>query len=136
MLELSRDPEITLPNYRTIPRAKPDEGVGIVEAPRGTLIHHYITDENGIIKKANLIVATVNNAASINMSVKKAAMSLIKTGKPVNEGLLNRIEMAWRAYDPCFGCATHALPGQMPMEVTIRDSQGTIIEKVTRHTPT
>ncbi len=136
MLEISRDPEITSSNYRTIPKAKPDEGVGIVEAPRGTLIHHYITDENGIIKKANLIVATVNNAASISMSVKKAAMGLIKAGKPVNEGLLNRIEMAWRAYDPCFGCATHTLPGQMPMEVTIRDSQGTMIEKVTRNTPT
>jgi F420-non-reducing hydrogenase large subunit len=135
MLELSRDPEITSPNYRTIPKAKPDEGVGIVEAPRGTLIHHYISDENGIIKKANLIVATVNNAASINMSVKKAAMGLIKAGKPVTEGLLNRIEMAWRAYDPCFGCATHTLPGQMPLEVTIRDSQGNLVEWLTRNVP-
>jgi F420-non-reducing hydrogenase large subunit len=135
MLELSRDPEITSPNYRTIPKAKPDEGVGIVEAPRGTLIHHYISDENGIIKKANLIVATVNNAASINMSVKKAAMGLIKAGKPVTEGLLNRIEMAWRAYDPCFGCATHTLPGQMPLEVTIRDSQGNLVERLTRNVP-
>ncbi len=129
LLELSRDPEITSPDIRTIPTAKPDEGIGIVEAPRGTLTHHYITDENGIIKKANLIVATVNNVAAISMSVKKAAQSLIKSGKPVTEGLLNRIEMAWRPYDPCFGCATHALPGKAPVEVIIYNSRGEIVDK-------
>jgi len=132
LLELSQDPEITSPNIRTIPTAKPDEGVGIVEAPRGTLTHHYITDENGVIKKANLIVATVNNVAAISMSVNKAAKSLIKAGKPVTEGLLNRIEMAWRPYDPCFGCATHTLPGQAPMEVVIRNSRGEIVDRLTR----
>jgi F420-non-reducing hydrogenase large subunit len=132
LLELSRDPEITSPNIRSIPTAKPDEGVGIVEAPRGTLTHHYITDENGIIKKANLIVATVNNVAAISMSVNKAAKALIKPGKKITEGLLNRIEMAWRPYDPCFGCATHTLPGQAPMEVVIYDSKGEIIERLSR----
>jgi F420-non-reducing hydrogenase large subunit len=132
LLELSRDPEITSPNIRTIPTAKPDEGVGIVEAPRGTLTHHYITDENGIIKKANLIVATVNNVAAINMSVKKAAQSLIKPGKNITEGLLNRIEMAWRPYDPCFGCATHTLPGQSTMEVVIYNSRREVIERLHR----
>ena len=132
LLELSKDPEITSPNIRTIPTAKPDEGVGIVEAPRGTLTHHYITDENGIIKKANLIVATVNNAAAVNMSVKKAAMALIKPGKKITEGLLNRIEMAWRPYDLCLACATHTLPGQAPMEVIIYNSQGEVIEKLSR----
>jgi F420-non-reducing hydrogenase large subunit len=132
LLELSKDPEITSPNIRTIPTAKPDEGVGIVEAPRGTLTHHYITDENGIIKKANLIVATVNNVAAISMSVKKAAQSLIKPGKKITEGLLNRIEMAWRPYDPCFGCATHTLPGQSPMEVIIYNSQGEVVERLHR----
>jgi F420-non-reducing hydrogenase large subunit len=132
LLELSKDPEITSPNIRTIPTAKPDEGVGIVEAPRGTLTHHYITDENGIIKKANLIVATVNNMAAISMSVKKAAQSLIKPGKKITEGLLNRIEMAWRPYDPCFGCATHTLPGQAPMEVVIYNSQGEVVEHLRR----
>ncbi len=84
LLELSQDPEITSPNIRTIPTAKPDEGVGIVEAPRGTLTHHYITDERGVIKKANLIVATVNNAGPINMSIKKAAMEVIKPGQGDN----------------------------------------------------
>jgi F420-non-reducing hydrogenase large subunit len=132
LLELSKDPEITSPNIRTIPTAKPDEGVGIVEAPRGTLTHHYITDENGIIKKANLIVATVNNVAAISMSVKKAAQALIKPGKKVTEGLLNRIEMAWRPYDPCFGCATHTLPGQAPMEVVIYNSKGEVVERLHR----
>jgi F420-non-reducing hydrogenase large subunit len=132
LLELSKDPEITSPNIRTIPTAKPDEGVGIVEAPRGTLTHHYITDENGIIKKANLIVATVNNIAAISMSVKKAAQALIKPGKKVTEGLLNRIEMAWRPYDPCFGCATHTLPGQAPMEVVIYNSKGEVVERLHR----
>jgi F420-non-reducing hydrogenase large subunit len=132
LLELSKDPEITSPNIRTIPTATPDEGVGIVEAPRGTLTHHYITDEKGIIKKANLIVATVNNVAAISMSVNKAAQALIKPGKKITEGLLNRIEMAWRPYDPCFGCATHTLPGQAPMEVTIYNSKGEVIEKLSR----
>jgi F420-non-reducing hydrogenase large subunit len=133
MLELSLDPEITGTNYRTIPKTIPHEGVGIVEAPRGTLIHHYITDEKGIVQKANLIVATVNNAAAINMSVNKIARELIQADKPVSEGMLNRIEMAWRAYDPCFGCATHALPGQMPMEILIRDSEGNLIRRQTRN---
>jgi F420-non-reducing hydrogenase large subunit len=132
LLELSKDPEITSPDIRTIPTAKPDEGVGIVEAPRGTLTHHYITDERGVIKKANLIVATVNNAAAVNMSVKKAAMALIKPGKEITEGLLNRIEMAWRPYDLCLACATHTLPGQAPMEVVIYNSKGEVVEHLSR----
>ncbi|MCR4394008.1 MAG: Ni/Fe hydrogenase subunit alpha [Dehalococcoidales bacterium] len=130
LVELSNDPEITSPDIRKIPTATPDEGVGIVEAPRGTLIHHYITDSRGIIQKANLIVATVFNSAAINMSVKKAAMGLIKPGKQITEGLLNHIEMAWRAYDPCFACATHSISGRSFLEVIIRDSQGNIIKKL------
>ena len=130
MVELVKDPEITNPDIRIIPTAIPDEGVGIVEAPRGTLVHHYITDANGIIKKANLIVATVNNAAAINMSVKKAAMALIQPGKEITEGLLNHVEMAWRAYDPCFGCATHNLPGRSPLEIIIRDVDGHVVKRL------
>jgi len=132
LLELSRDPEITSPNIRNIPTAKPDEGVGIVEAPRGTLTHHYITDEKGVIKKCNLIVGTTNNYAALFMSVKKAAADLIKPGVKITEGLLNRIEMAWRPYDPCMSCATHALPGQLPLEVTIYDAQGNEVKKLSR----
>jgi F420-non-reducing hydrogenase large subunit len=122
-VELVTDPEITSPNYHAIPTATPTEGVGIVEAPRGTLTHHYWTDERGVVTKVNLIVGTTNNYAPITMSIKKAADSLIKNGN-VNEGLLNMVEMAFRAYDPCFGCATHSLPGQMPLEVTIHDADG------------
>ncbi len=131
-LELSRDPEITSPNIRTIPTEKPTEGVGIVEAPRGTLTHHYVTDERGILQKANLIVGTTNNCAAISMSIKKAAQGLIKKGTEVTEGILNMIEMAFRAYDPCFGCATHTLPGQMPLVVRIHDSSGKILQEIRR----
>ena len=122
-VELATDPEITSPDFHAIPTATPTEGVGIVEAPRGTLTHHYWTDERGVVTKVNLIVGTTNNYAPITMSIKKAADCLIKNGN-VNEGLLNMVEMAFRAYDPCFGCATHSLPGQMPLEVTIRDAEG------------
>jgi F420-non-reducing hydrogenase large subunit len=122
-VELATDPEITSPNFHTIPTEKPTEGVGIVEAPRGTLTHHYWTDERGVVTKVNLVVGTTNNNAPITMSIKKAASSLIKKGN-VNEGLLNMVEMAFRAYDPCFGCATHSLPGQMPLQVTIHDAAG------------
>lgn len=120
MKELADDPGITDPHVRTLPSQTPAEGIGVVEAPRGTLFHHYATDEKGIITRANLIVATQNNAARMSMSVEKAAKGLI-SGKEVDEGLLNMVEMAFRAYDPCLGCATHALPGSMPLLVTVRD---------------
>lgn len=123
-IELVTDPEITSPDIHTVPTQTPTEGVGIVEAPRGTLTHHYWTDERGILTRVNLIVGTTNNYAPISMSIAKAAKSLIGNGTVITEGLLNKIEMAFRAYDPCFGCATHSLPGQMPLQVTIRDSDG------------
>lgn len=132
MLELATDPEITDPNVRAPVTEKPDEGVGSVEAPRGTLTHHYKTDENGILTKVNLIVGTTNNYAPINMSVKKAAESLIQKGTIVSEGLLNKVEMAFRNYDPCMSCATHSLPGQMPLEITIRDIDGNKIDKLSQ----
>jgi F420-non-reducing hydrogenase large subunit len=125
---LAADPEITSDNFRTVPTATPTEGVGVVEAPRGTLTHHYWTDERGVLTKVNLIVGTTNNYAPISMSIKKAAESFIKKGVVVSEGILNRVEMAFRAYDPCFGCATHSLPGQMPLQVTIRDARGNVVE--------
>jgi len=131
-LDLVRDPEITGTHFRNIPTATPNEGVGIVEAPRGTLTHHYITDEKGILKKVNLIVGTTNNYAPISMSINKAARGLIKKGTQVTDGILNMIEMAFRSYDPCFGCATHTLPGQMPLVVRIRDKDGKILEEIRR----
>jgi F420-non-reducing hydrogenase large subunit len=131
-VELATDPEITGKEYRVLPTQTPTDGVGCVEAPRGTLTHHYTTDERGILTKVNLVVGTTNNNAPICMSVKKAAQGLIKNGK-VSEGLLNMVEMAFRAYDPCFGCATHSLPGQMPLEVTLRNPQGEVIERLEQY---
>jgi F420-non-reducing hydrogenase large subunit len=128
LLELCTDPDITNPHVRNLPTAKPDEGVGIVEAPRGTLTHHFITDEKGIVKKCNLIVGTTNNYAPISISVRKAAQAMIKKGQVISEGILNRVEMAFRSYDPCFGCATHTLPGQMPLELRIRDAEGNVVD--------
>jgi F420-non-reducing hydrogenase large subunit len=133
MLELITDLEITDPNVRSPITATPDEGVGCVEAPRGTLTHHYCTDERGILTRVNLIVGTTNNYAPIAMSVKKAAQALIQKGTVITNGLLNRIEMAFRAYDPCFGCATHSLPGQMPLEVVIYDAQGNLVERLSQY---
>ena len=133
-VELATDPEITSPNVHTVPTEIPTEGVGIVEAPRGTLTHHYTTDERGILTKVNLIVGTTNNYAPIQMSTNKAARNLIKGGV-VSEGLLNMVEMAFRAYDPCFGCATHSLPGQMPLEVKIHDRDGQLIDVIKQFVP-
>jgi F420-non-reducing hydrogenase large subunit len=131
-LDLIRDPEITGQEIRRIPTEIPTEGIGIVEAPRGTLTHHYITDEKGILKKVNLIVGTTNNYAAISMSINKATRGLIGKNKPVTDGILNTIEMAFRAYDPCFGCATHYLPGKMPLFVRIHDSSGNILQEIKR----
>ena len=127
-VDLATDPEITSTKFHTVPTKVPTEGVGIVEAPRGTLTHHYTTDERGVLTKVNLIVGTTNNYAPMTMSIKRAASSLIKKGTVVTEPMLNMVEMAFRAYDPCFGCATHSLPGQMPLEVTIRDADGEVID--------
>ncbi len=127
--ELAKDPEITSDDIVNLPTETPKEGVGVVEAPRGTLIHHYQTDDNGIITKANLIVATQNNSAAINMSVEKAAKALIQKGN-VPEGILNMIEMAFRAYDPCHACATHSLPGRTPLEVSVYNADGEMIKKL------
>lgn len=129
-LELSRDKDVTSTDIRN-PPGKPGEGVGIVEAPRGTLIHHYQLDEEGLAKKVNLIVATVNNAPAICMSIRDAAKGLIKGGV-VNDGLLNMVEMAFRAYDPCFGCATHYAVGEMPMTVNIYNSDKKVVKVVKR----
>jgi F420-non-reducing hydrogenase large subunit len=130
LVELSKDPEITDLNIRNMPTEKPDEGVGVVEAPRGTLIHHYKTDEKGRLIAVNLIVATGNNNGAICISVAKAARDFIKDGF-VDQGILNMVEMAFRAYDPCFACATHAISSKLPIEIYIRDSSGSIIKTIT-----
>jgi F420-non-reducing hydrogenase large subunit len=128
-MELATHEELTNPDIRTIPTQTPSEGVGGLEAPRGTLTHHYVTDDKGLVEKVNLIVGTTNNHGPISMSIKKAARGLIHSGVEVTEGILNKIEMAFRAYDPCFGCATHSLPGQMPMVVRVRAADGTVLSE-------
>ncbi len=128
--ELVDDPEITSTKIRN-PVGEPGEGFGVVEAARGTLIHHYKLDKNGLVEKANLVVATTNNAGAITMSVRDAAKGLIKKGK-VDDGLLNMVEMAFRAYDPCFACATHTLPGGMPFEVNIYDKNKKLYKNIKR----
>ncbi|MGB9881478.1 MAG: Ni/Fe hydrogenase subunit alpha [Methanomassiliicoccales archaeon] len=128
LLELAQDPEITSKDIKTKTKT-PGEGVGCVEAPRGVLIHHYVSDENGIVQNVNLIVGTTNNNAPINISVAKAAKALIKNWE-VSPGLLNMVEMAYRAYDPCNSCATHTLPGHMPLTVIIRKPDGTEFKKI------
>lgn len=100
-------------------------GIGVIEAPRGTLFHHYEVDENDQIVRANLIVSTTNNNEAINQTVKHLAADYI-SGHEITEGLLNRIEVGIRAYDPCLSCATHAL-GQMPLVVTLENAEGEII---------
>ncbi len=131
-LELAEDPEITGTHVRNIPTETPTEGVGIVEAPRGTLTHHYATDERGLLTKVNLIVGTTNNYAAMDMSIQKAAKGLIKAGQELSEAVLNQIEMAFRAYDPCLGCATHALPGPPPIQVRVFDQDRKLLQEVLR----
>jgi F420-non-reducing hydrogenase large subunit len=132
--ELANDPEITEPNIRRLPTAIPAVGIGVVEAPRGTLIHHYETDDRGVIKKANLLVATQHNSARMALSVDKAARSLIRGGK-IDDGMLNMVEMAFRAYDPCHACGTHTLPGSMPFVIYVYGEDGALIETVKRNLP-
>ena len=126
--ELINDPEITSQKIRN-PVGEPGEGMGVTEAARGTLIHHYKLTKDGLIDKANLIVATTNNAGAINMSIRDAAKGMIKKGD-VSNATLNLVEMAFRAYDPCFACATHTLPGGMPLEVNIYDHNNKLYKKL------
>jgi len=108
-----------------------EECVGIIEAPRGTLFHHYKVDENDLVTMANLIVSTTSNNIPMNKAVTKVAEEYI-SGKPeVTEGLLNRVEVAIRAYDPCLSCATHAL-GRMPLVVEIYNQDGQLIDSASR----
>jgi len=128
--QLANDPEILDPKVRTIPTNTPKEGMGVVEAPRGTLIHHYKSDSNGILTEVNIIVATQQNEPAINMGITKVAKNFIKNGK-VDDGILNLIEMTYRAYDPCHGCGTHSLPGGYPITIEIKNKDREVIREIT-----
>ena len=128
--ELITDDEIVSADVRVKVDRREGEGVGVIEAPRGTLIHHYWADESGKIEKANLIVATVNNNPAMDMSVNEVAKEFVKGGQ-IEEGALNMVEMAIRCYDPCLSCATHAI-GQMPLVINVVAPDGTIVDTMER----
>ncbi|HEU13192.1 MAG TPA: Ni/Fe hydrogenase subunit alpha [Euryarchaeota archaeon] len=117
-------------NIRNIPQRVNEKrtGYGVVEAPRGTLIHKYVTDERGVMVDLDLIVATQNNAARMSLSIDKAAKGFIKGGN-VDDGIINMVEMAYRAYDPCLACATHEITGMHIFDLNIRNNKGEIIKR-------
>lgn len=127
-VELATDPEITGTAIRNMDYHMQEQGVGVVEAARGTLYHHYWLTEDRMMKKVNLIVASTNNIGTMCMSVRDAAKGLIHGGEPA-EGLLNTVEMFYRAYDPCMACASHVV-GQTPLEVSIRTADGELVRRL------
>jgi F420-non-reducing hydrogenase large subunit len=129
MHQLAEDEDLTSPHIRNLSERTPEEGTGVCEAPRGTLFHHYQTDQAGIVEKLNLLVATQNSAAAICMSIEKAARAFIKGGR-VSDGILNMIEMAFRAYDPCMACATHCLTGDARQMVHLYDKEKRLIKVI------
>ena len=131
MCELLDHPDICDPQVRQAVQPRAGVGIGSVEAPRGTLTHHYQTDERGVLLKVNMIVGTTNNNAAMSMSIMKAAKGLLRGGK-FSEGILNKVEMAFRLYDPCCSCATHAM-GKAPLELLLRRAgSGEPIDRIVR----
>ncbi len=128
--ELLHDPDIMGSNL-VAKGEKRYEGVGVIEAPRGTLFHHYQVDENDIVTKANLIVSTTSNNRAMNESVRQVAAEYL-SGRELTEPLLNNLEVAIRAYDPCLSCATHAM-GKMPLQLELMDTSGQLIDKLVKH---
>ncbi len=124
---LLQDPDLQNTDL-VVKGTKQKEGVGVIEAPRGTLFHHYRIDDNDLIEMANLIVSTTNNNEPMNRAVNKTANDVMKGQQEITEPMMNAVEVAIRAYDPCLSCATHAL-GQMPLEITLMNEQGEIVDK-------
>ncbi len=127
---LLHDPDVMSSNL-IVQGEKRYEGIGVIEAPRGTLFHHYQIDENDIVTKANLIVSTTSNNTGMNESVRQVAAEYL-SGRELTEPLLNNLEVAIRAYDPCLSCATHAV-GKMPLRLELFDSQGRMVDSLIRH---
>jgi NAD-reducing hydrogenase large subunit len=127
MEELLKEPDVLSPHVRAQAAPNAEEGVGIAEAPRGTLLHHYKVDRNGLIRYANLIIATGQNNLALNRGVKQVATYFVRDGK-LSDGALNRIEAVVRAFDPCLSCSTHAV-GAMPMEVELRGPDGALLDR-------
>ena len=125
------DPDIMSTDILNTRKDFKGRGVGVIEAPRGTLFHDYTADENGKLLKVNLIVSTGHNNWAMTEAVDSVAKTYIKAGQPVQEGMLNRVEAAVRAHDPCLSCSTHAV-GQMPMIIDITDPEGNVMQTLRR----
>ncbi len=128
--ELLHDRDLCGADIMAQGRPKNHEGIGVIEAPRGTLFHHYWVDEHGMIEKVNLIVATGHNNLAMNEAVRRVAQQYVKASR-LQEGMLNRVEAAIRCYDPCLSCSTHAI-GQMPMVVELLDAEGHLLQALRR----
>jgi NAD-reducing hydrogenase large subunit len=128
--QLLNEPDILDRNVRAIAKPSRSEGIGVSEAPRGTLIHHYKIDENGLITWVNMIIATGHNNLAMNRSVKQVAQHYVKSAH-LQEGMLNRVEAVIRTYDPCLSCSTHAL-GQMPLHIQLLGPAGELLDEVKR----
>jgi len=127
--ELLHDPDLS--GHELVRKGElQDKGIGVIEAPRGTLFHHYEIDADGLITRANLIVSTTNNNTAMNESVRRVALDQLD-GRELSEPLLNQIEVALRAYDPCLSCATHAL-GKMPLQITLLDASGHTLDQLSK----
>ena len=127
---LLQDPDITGTDLLADKGDRQPQGIGVIEAPRGTLFHHYQVNEEGLVTQANLIVSTTSNNQAMNESVRVVANQYLD-GQEITEALLNHLEVAVRAYDPCLSCATHAL-GKMPLQVTLQDTAGKMIHQLTK----
>ena len=125
--ELLDDPDI-LGTDLVVKGERSDFGIGVIEATRGTLIHHYEVDEDDLVRRANLIVSTTNNNQAMNEAIRKVASDKL-SGQEITEPLLNNIEVAVRAYDPCLSCATHAV-GKMPLVVELRNPEGELVSRL------
>ena len=128
--ELLEDPEILSERVSAKAFVNNTEGIGVAEAPRGTLIHHYAVDPQGMIVWANMIIATEHNNIAYNKAVTQVAKKYVKARK-LEEGMLNRVEAVIRAFDPCLSCATHAV-GSMPLDVQLFDSEGKLLDRKVR----
>jgi NAD-reducing hydrogenase large subunit len=129
--EILNEPDILDRHVRAFAQPNKLEGIGVAEAPRGTLIHHYKIDENGLIKWVNLIIATGHNSLAMNRSVRQVAQHYVK-GSRLQEGMLNRVEAVIRCYDPCLSCSTHAI-GRMPLHIQLLGATGRVVDEVKRN---
>jgi NAD-reducing hydrogenase large subunit len=130
MERLLREPDILATRVRARARSNRDEGIGVAEAPRGTLMHHYRIDDNGLVTWVNLIIATGHNNLAMNQSIRQVAQAYVD-GNRLQEGMLNRVEAVIRCYDPCLSCASHAF-GQMPLLIELQDAAGRVVDRLSR----